>query len=70
MFKIILGLMCSLCVGYLGGLAQNRHESYKAYHEGRQDGKNFTLHEIEMYNKGKVKAYDEIKELIEGGLGC
>ena len=65
MFKIGLGVICAMCVGYLGGLAQNRNESYKAYHKGRQDGKNFVMHEIEIYSVGKENAYKEIKEILE-----
>lgn len=66
MFKIILGLICSMSVGYLGGLAQNRKESYKAYLKEKQDGIDFSIDVIHSYKQGKDSAYTEIKEIIKG----
>lgn len=61
----ILLLIIGVCVGYLGGLAQDRKESYKAYHKGKADGIAYTNKIIESFKAGKESAFERDLELIK-----
>lgn len=61
----ILLFLIGTGVGYLGGLAQDRKESYKAYHKGKADGMAYVNKIIESYKTGKESAFERDLELIK-----
>lgn len=65
MFRIIIAIFASGLVGYMGGLAQERHYGLQKYLEGLDDGYGNAKKVIEAYKAGKRKCYREDVELIK-----
>lgn len=65
MFRIIIAIFASGLVGYMGGLAQERHYGLQKYLEGLDDGYGNAKKVIEAYKAGKRKCYREDVDLIK-----
>lgn len=65
MFRIIIAIFASGLVGYMGGLAQERHYGLQKYLEGLDDGYGDAKKVIEAYKAGKRKCECEDVEIIK-----
>lgn len=65
MFRIIIAIFASGLVGYMGGLAQERHYGLQKYLEGLDDGYGNAKKVIEAYKAGKRKCEREDVEIIK-----
>jgi hypothetical protein len=65
MFRVIIAIIASGCVGYMGGLAQERHYGHQRYLEGLDDGYGNAKKVIEAYKAGKRKCEREDVEIIK-----
>lgn len=65
MFRIIIAIFASGLVGYMGGLAQERHYGLQKYLEGLDDGYGDAKKVIEAYKAGKRKCEREDVEIIK-----
>jgi len=70
MFKIIIAMFTSGLVGYMGGLAQERHYGHQRYLEGLDEGYGKAKKIIGAYKGGFHKGYEEhaamIMKLMDG----
>lgn len=68
MFRIIIAIFASGLVGYMGGLAQERHYGHQRYLEGLDEGYGNAKKIILAYKAGKDQSYrDEfIKKMMNG----
>jgi hypothetical protein len=68
MFKVIIAIIASGCVGYMGGLAQERHYGHHRYLEGLDEGYGNAKKIILAYKAGKDQCYrDELVKKIMNG---
>ena len=65
MIKFIIAIIASGLVGYMGGIAQERHYALQRYLEGLDDGYGNAKKVIEAYKAGKRKCYREDVDLIK-----
>lgn len=65
MFRIIIAIFASGLVGYMCGLAQERHYGHQMYLEGLKYGCEHTQKVMIAYAEGKRKATQEDMEIIE-----
>ena len=65
MFRIIIAIFASGLVGYMGGLAQERHYGHQRYLEGLDEGYGNAKKVIEAYKAGKRKCEREDVEIIK-----
>ena len=65
MIKVIIAIIASGLVGYMGGIAQERQYALRRYLEGLDDGYCNAKKIIEAYNAGKRKCYREDVDLIK-----
>lgn len=70
MFRIIIAIFASGLVGYMGGLAQERHYGHQRYLEGLDEGYGKARKIIGAYKGGFHKGYEEhaamIMKLLDG----
>lgn len=70
MFRIIIAIFASGLVGYMGGLAQERHYGHQRYLEGLDEGYGKAKKIIGAYKGGFHKGYEEhaamIMKLMDG----
>jgi hypothetical protein len=70
MFRIIIAIFASGLVGYMGGLAQERHYGHQRYLEGLDEGYGKAKKIIGAYKGGFNKGYEEhaamIMKLMDG----
>lgn len=64
MFRIIIAIFASGLVGYMGGLAQERHYGHQRYLEGLDEGYGKAMKIIDAYKAGKRKCEREDVEII------
>jgi hypothetical protein len=64
MFRIIIAIFASGLVGYMGGLAQERHYGHQRYLEGLDEGYGNAKKVIEAYKGGFHKGYEEHATMI------
>jgi hypothetical protein len=64
MFRIIIAIFTSGLVGYMGGLAQERHYGHQRYLEGLDEGYGNAKKVIEAYKGGFHKGYEEHATMI------
>lgn len=65
MIKVIIAIIASGLIGYMGGLAQERHYGLQRYLEGLDDGYGNAKKVIEAYKAGKRKCEREDVEIIK-----
>lgn len=65
MFRIIIAIFASGLVGYMGGMAQERHYALQRYIDGLNDGYGNAKKVIEAYKAGKRKCEREDVEIIK-----
>lgn len=65
MFRIIIAIIASGLVGYMGGIAQERHYALQRYLDGLNDGYGNAKKVIEAYKAGKRKCEREDVEIIK-----
>ena len=70
MIKVIITIIASGLIGYMGGLAQERHYGLQRYLEGLDDGYGNAKKIIGAYKGGFKKGYEEhaamIMKLLDG----
>lgn len=70
MFRIIIAIFASGLIGYMGGLAQERHYGHQRYLEGLDEGYGKARKIIGAYKGGFHKGYEEhaamIVKLLDG----
>jgi hypothetical protein len=64
MFRIIIAIFASGLVGYMGGLAQERHYGHQRYLEGLDEGYGKAKKIIGAYKGGFHKGYEEHAAII------
>ncbi len=64
MFKVIIAIIASGLVGYMGGLAQERHYGLQRYLDGLDEGYGKAKKIIGAYKGGLKKGYEEHAEMI------
>ena len=64
MFRVIIAIIASGCVGYLGGMAQERHYGHQRYLKGLDEGYGKAKKIIEAYKCGFHKGYEEHAAMI------
>lgn len=65
MIKVIIAIIASGLIGYMGGLAQERHYGLHRYLEGLDDGYGNAKKVIEAYKAGKRKCEREDVDIIK-----
>lgn len=70
MIKVIIAIIASGLIGYMGGLAQERHYGLQRYLEGLDDGYGNAKKIIGAYKGGFKKGFEEhaamIMKLLDG----
>lgn len=68
MIKVIIAIIASGLIGYMGGLAQERHYGFQRYLDGLDEGYGEAKKIILAYQAGKNQSYrDElIKKVMNG----
>ena len=64
MFRIIIAIFASGLVGYMGGLAQERHYGHQRYLEGLDEEYGKSIKIIDAYKAGKRKCEREDVDII------
>lgn len=64
MIKVIIAIIASGLVGYMGGIARARHHALQRYLEGLDDGYGNAMKIIDAYKAGKRKCEREDVEII------
>lgn len=68
MIKVIIAIIASGLIGYMGGIAQERHYGHQRYLEGLDEGYGNAKKIILAYKAGKDQCYrDELVRKIMNG---